>query len=1090
MQFDQLKRREFIALIGGVAVACARQFNGTSDNIDGTEALLQVADISSAGVFDLNNKLVRTLWSAEKDNPNVGNLAAAWDGRLDDGSVAPAGDYTVKLLKHAITYTWEGVIGNTSPNHIDNLDYHNYGTTIRDMTITDGNHSPTGVGTEIYFIHGYDERFSTRHVTTEDNIQEAKYVLGYGFRQSYTAPVAMCTDSINVYMATFGGPAGNWVHAVKCDSGQIANNIGFKEQIGFSAGVSDPSNPTLVPPGSIGLDLTKGIQDIAVQKGGNFLFISRTEDATPTYSIWTLNKITGATLQVNLLGYLAQNRIATNPVTGESWVIHSTGGTLRDKVSKLTADGTGVLTETGVHITGLSNAVDLEVSPDGSTLLVSDGDPSQQVKAFNTSDGSMKTAFGTSGVFGVAGGYNGSPAVADNKFMFHKLPTGFTGEQGGWIAFSSDGSWWLGDSGNYRALHFSAGNSPTLIERIAFIPGYYSAHEFRGDPTRVLSDYLEWKIDYSIPIGIDNGSWTLANNWSYGIPETNQYASLKWVGVYSNGRTYAALPFASLGGTYGIFELTSSGLRDTGKKFHLQAYLDRDFNLWSVPPNSGGGGVVQFKKNAFTGFDGSNNPTWQDDPTVLPTRTVLTTETLPAKFPLVENQLARSSRFVEPLSNGVIPVYNPHSQSDQGALGNHFGGINSVTGKAMFSTHPATSPTWGGVFNLLYPEAPLFTIGYVTPIPFTGAQVGQFGGGSMLYEPGHAHVFTSYSGEDWGNNQTNVWSHWHETGLLLGRFGPPGPVFGARIITAPKLTDGEHDYTAEINAGASSILPISGYNFKGYAGLAGNAFNGGLTFVNGKYYIYHNDEWYHAGLHRWRVDNVDSLKISTQTVSWSGVYVPPTPNPYNMLEGLPFSTNNLPNNTAGWVRNPTTDITTSPGSGPYFSIRTSTFNPSPFGTQDIKFVCVLPGTLCTLQKAIPRSHTGNWTIDALTFWVIDNTGAAFNLFILDGTGKKILRVHNGPQESTSIINMWVNDIHGIANADPNGWFYYSSNLLPFVVTADVGTGKMTITYGRYSISNIGVLETGSDITSPAQLQVGCDGVTNGTIVITKLNFIE
>src|SRR5215469_3288636 len=54
--------------------------------------------VSSAGVFDGNGVLVRTLWAATFNDPRILNAAAAWDGLLDDGSVAPSGTYTVQVL--------------------------------------------------------------------------------------------------------------------------------------------------------------------------------------------------------------------------------------------------------------------------------------------------------------------------------------------------------------------------------------------------------------------------------------------------------------------------------------------------------------------------------------------------------------------------------------------------------------------------------------------------------------------------------------------------------------------------------------------------------------------------------------------------------------------------------------------------------------------------------------------------------------------------------------------------------------------------------------------------------------------------------
>src|SRR5262249_23656645 len=158
---------------------------------------------------------------------------------------------------------------------------------------------------------------------------------------------------------------------------------------------------------------------------------------------------------------------------------------------------------------------------------------------------------------------------------------------------------------NYRNLHFSSGNSPTVIERFAYFPSFYSCRACRNDPTRIFGDYLEFQIDYTKSLSPTNGSWTLVNNWGFGYNTQtgNQYGGMKWVGTYSNGRTYA-FEFGA-GGFWYCFELTATGRRDTGKHV-FNGYVDYNLNIWNVSGNSGGGnsgaGPVTYYKNAFTGF--------------------------------------------------------------------------------------------------------------------------------------------------------------------------------------------------------------------------------------------------------------------------------------------------------------------------------------------------------------------------------------------------------------------------------------------------------------------------------------------------------
>ncbi len=1027
-----------------------------------------VRPTSSAGIYDSDGKLVRTLWSAETNHASVNDPGAFWDGRLDDGSVAPSGDYVAKVLKHNIQYTWEGVIGNTSPDHLNNIDYHNYASAITDMAITDAG--------EIYFTHAYDERWNTTHVATESNIQEAEYVQPLSFRSTYGSSAACCTDGTYTYFVRILDSSQSWVHAVATAAyDYLPNNRGLKQRVAFASGTAIGDGQTAIGYSATG----QFILDIAVQKSGNFLFISRFADATPTgYRIWTLNKTTGATLQTNNLSYLSQGAIATSPTTGRLWVIHSSTGAARDKISELVADGAGVLTETGVHITGLTAALGLEVSPDGSYILVTDGGSSQQIKAFNTSDGSVKTAWGTSGVFGTAGGYVNSPLVTDTKFMF-AVPTGTGFSNGGsFIAFSSDSSFWVGDAGNFRNLHFSSGNSPTLIERIAYVTAGYDARECRGDPTRIFYEAREWEVDYDVAMGIDNGSWTLKRNWAADLPEMNVYRNLKFVGVYSNGRTYGLQPVA---GVNRVYELTTSGLRDTGARINQLTYVDRNFDLWCVTTNVGGGAAVEFRKIAFTGFDGSENPTWASDPTVLPSVAVLTTETLPAGFPVIEFSVNHSSNLSEPLQNGVIPIFNAHSFD---STDYHFGGIDSVTGEAMFKTHPGTTNiNYGGPNTFLkFPEAPFFPSRSTAQVAMqsyigNGTSMGDNGGGSMFYVPGDRFVFTQFAGEEYGNNQSNVWSHWHQSGLIVSEFGPVAPYFAL-------ASEADQSHSDPGAAPPAFRYPTSNLSFKGLSGMAGNAFNGGLTYVNGKYYLYNNDEWYHAGIHRWRVEGLDTFLETDLPVTWNGSYTTPV-DANNLLLGLPFDTVDVPTGSAGWVRSPVADSGTLAGSD-YYRVYTNALKPNLLDVPDLVFMAVSTLQVCTLSRTLPRTGSGNWTIDAEVVWLWA-TNSNFTLSILDGAGKRIVRLTH------PFLNaLAVNGTPIMTLADSTAWAEYVGAVRPLTISANVNTGKMSVTFGDYTLSNLSVDEAGADPTDPATFRIKCDSGASdqGSIAITALDWSE
>jgi hypothetical protein len=1246
--------------------------------------------ISSAGVFTVSSTranspgtLVRTLWSANTNDPRVSmDPRSWWDGTLDDGTVAPTGNYIISRLTNNVTYSWDGVVGNSSPDHT-NISigatpdavghfvfngYHAYGGLIVDMAIT--------AAGEMYYTTGYDERMNVIHVTTTSNPQYMNGVLGQGFRSTYTSSFYCCTDGINIYFNFFQAPF-NLVWAVSCST---------KTQVTFSGGIPSSGGITSV----IGFSNTgQFILGIAVQQTGNQLFISRIETVTPaTYSVWTLDKTTGATLHVNILGLVNQGGVCTNPVDGSLWLINTTssptadatfdtlfsngvvlsngnltassgsgfapstgsaskfyfevvqdfnngpvfdmpigvcnssgftnnlgfdaagnsaalygggapifkraqigtilvpfvagdnigvavdiangliwwrtnGGTWNNisgadpatgtgggsisgltgpvfacvgftqgtlsqgtahfsssswthaapagfgqlpgvnysfNVTRFTSDPTtGVLTA-GMNISGFLGAIAVGISPDGTTLLVTDGGASQQVKAFNTSDGSVKTAWGTSGTLGVAGGYATGPAVTNTKFQFQSM-IGFSGG-GAFVRYvPADGSFWLADPGNCRCLHFSAGNSPTYIEQIAFIPAFYACWVCYNDPTRVFVQYLEFKIDYTKPLAFGNGSSTLVNNWAHDTA-FDQYGAMRYAITASNGRTYTP----AQGGV--IHELTSSGRRSTGVVANY-AYIDRDFNLWNFPP-AGPGQTAQWFVNRFTGFDGAGNPTWANDPSSLPPTLALTSHVLPALFPTLEPQNT-TGNFVEALANGVIPIYDVNS--DRGTNQNHLGGIDATSGAVRFSTHPP-QPSLNAGSNantfLEYPPNPVF------PIQLPGTSVGPNGGGFMAYMPGSPDLFTAYRGEDWGSNQTLLWSHWHESGLLVNRVGVAAPYFGAFSSSNPFYT--VHNRDLYFLPGGLPIVRDNGfYGYMGTWGLAGNVAWGGIAQVGSDYYLYNNDEWYHGGLHRWHVSNTSSTQVDSATIAWdASKFVAPQKIPYQFLSGLPFNTANIPTGTAGWVRDPLVDIVQDIFlTAPLFRLFTNAINCDPRGYPDLTFEANFPGP-ATASYSWSRTGTGSWTLTGGMFMPGGNVINTYDggvpgsstllMDILDDTGKVLLRMDHayraGAAAPVTGESLFLNTAEGLSESTSHPihtpfasgfWGGYARKTLPFVIHYD--GHSMTVTYGDYTLSGLTSFDTGGNLAKPAQFRISYTSRSDLTpsyrgVSITALQFMD
>jgi hypothetical protein len=141
--------------------------------------------------------------TAQKNDPRAANPAAAWDGTLDDGSVARSGSYTVRTISHDCVYAWDGVVGNSSPDH-SSLFYWNPSTIINGIAFSDARKG--------YAVSGYTEKWATLLVFDENNVQYCKE-LG-----TIDVTNRVATDSVSVYVGIYAG-RNNYVRGFNCTTG-------------------------------------------------------------------------------------------------------------------------------------------------------------------------------------------------------------------------------------------------------------------------------------------------------------------------------------------------------------------------------------------------------------------------------------------------------------------------------------------------------------------------------------------------------------------------------------------------------------------------------------------------------------------------------------------------------------------------------------------------------------------------------------------------------------------------------------------------------------------------------------------------------
>ncbi|HEY4198173.1 MAG TPA: PA14 domain-containing protein, partial [Mucilaginibacter sp.] len=403
-------------------------------------------------------------------------------------------------------------------------------------------------------------------------------------------------------------------------------------------------------------------------------------------------------------------------------------------------------------------------------------------------------------VFGEKNGYRKNALVTDNKFYFsdqrEQLAT--------FIAFENNGSFWVGDPGNDRVQHYAADRS--FIERIMLLPTSYSTSVDPNDPDKVFSDYLEFKVDYSKPLNPSNGSWKLEKNWGAQVPSgyDNGYVRLKTTVTLNNHHTYTVLPLKGKG-RMEIVELTpADSLRFTGVYFPADnSQLYPDGSIRSVNKLVIGRPIV-WTKRALEGFDQLNNPNWGRE------------EILATSPPATKDDPGywgngMTLRAGEVTGTGILVSFDG-GLPPNGSEGWHLGGIKLGTSEWLWRTAPSTLKKYAGE----YPRNDSYDIG-------NGAQYG----GSVALAIDNT-IFWGYHGEFWKASQVNKWNQVSDDGLLIGQFGEVGS---------------DH------------------FNEPAPAGMAGNSFSASVVKdKRGNIYLYHNDESYHSGVHRWKISGLNSLK--------------------------------------------------------------------------------------------------------------------------------------------------------------------------------------------------------------------------------------
>ena len=732
---------------------------------------------TSAGVFAPDGTLIRTLWSKVRYYA-PGTYSSVWDGLDDHSNAAPAGVYQIKLLQHNTEYVWDGVAGNTSAE-ISGPTVHSGFWPMADMAIS---------GTNAFYVSGYDEgKYDFRNFLTTDpqHVKMAWYwVYSAQFNRMNSMPgdindlnwLWVAADANWVYFACSGTPNPNNLSVPYAYPGCIvACNVADNSPAFFSSGVQILNNGANSPlPNGIYVGTQPGLSGLTVQPNGRLLAVS----VAPDNQVYLIDKTAGTA--VASFNVSSPQRLSFSP-DGSLWVI---SGSNVICYTNLNTSPTAALT-----ISGLSEPLDVAVCPtNASLILVADGGGSQQVKAFSNAGAPLWS-------YGLSGGYqaNGS-TVATNKFWFTERQVDST-----FLCFAPDGSFWVGDGGNFRSMHFSAARD--YIEQIMYQPHSYVAAVDQNNPCRVFNQFLEFSVDYTKPLP---EAWSLVKNWKVNVPAVNiswnggayDNEGLYEVTTFSNGRTYALVD----NNTYTfamseLCELATNQLRLTG----LYPAYGANRGWISLGPDGSARrttiGAPSWFEDTLTGFDASNNPTWTPD-SLIGSASNGSTDPVP-----------RDSSFGNvraPISSNNILISFDQSLNN----GWHLGGLRVGSTRWLWEASPAV-----GIMN------GCGTYEISNGVTYAGNTV----------QAVDRNVIYGYHGEFFrGQGQAGQTMHFYDDGLFVGQFGEASP--------------GHSAY--------EGALP----------GFAGNGHSPSLVKTStGDFYLWVNDESDH-GPQRWHFANARNIR--------------------------------------------------------------------------------------------------------------------------------------------------------------------------------------------------------------------------------------
>lgn len=679
--------------------------------------------ITSAGVYNQDNVLVRTLWSAIPFE--AGTYIELWDGKDDLGNIA-IGTFEARVLSHNVNYNWEGVWANTSDDQIGDTIHNSLDSIvgIRIMQHTNGKMMAV-------YAAGYGEGEAAEGFFYLDEPQK-KFItpLVYGKSQSIDF---ITSNSTKIFRA-----AKDVFDDQQCSTFVYATDKASSDFITFSSGTRVQTVLGTDYQSAIGTNKQAGYDSSnisGIAANDSYLYISRKE----------INRI--SIINANT-GTLISNVTVTKPTAVYILGSNLWCGINSNTVIRRPINSDGTLGTVNLTLSGFSNVLD--INSFGSNITIVDGGISQQIKTYNATTGASVW------VRGQLGGYTGSgnKEIFNDKWMFNRIAALYAPivECSG-IAFEPDGSYWLCDPGNMRIQHFTSDG--TFINSINHEMRGYHVKLNKNNDKFILATHRVIEVDPTKPI---KEGWKL----KYNFQDSSNTNPVDDFTTLSNGRMYGTRRI-NIQGQQTIVKIvelnTATGIRETKVTIPDGTYrMYEDGSIrWTNDISNGAprGGQQWWRKNLIS-FDSDNDPLYGSD--IKEEEISLQLSDPKAYSPISKDNSYRTD-------NGNLWSYDSHISSfdkpNQYRLGSHKNGKFLVkTMLTVEANHKGDFPENGELDWSNYNRES------------DNSVTGYYGSKLMIYGK---HVVAGVHGEFWRNGQLNKYIHYHEDGLLIAVAGEQRP---------------------------------------------------------------------------------------------------------------------------------------------------------------------------------------------------------------------------------------------------------------------------------------------------------------------------